>query len=45
MSSMIVVKIKIPMQLIQVINKWIFYLRLRFIFREYKIMRVWKKKL
>ena len=41
---MIVVKIKIPMQLIQVIkNKNKNYLRLKFIFREYMKMRVWKK--
>ena len=38
---MIVVKIKIPMQLIQVIkNKNKNYLRLKFIFREYMKMRV-----
>ena len=41
---MIVVKIKIPMQLIQVINKRVLYLRLRFIFRGYMIMRIWEKK-
>ena len=38
---MIVVKIKIPMQLIQVIKKKNKnYLRLKFIFREYMKMRV-----